>query len=81
MMNRGEEFMRTLPSNASIHYYQNNKLNSYKVLLPATLDLEGTWEVTIVNIQYPFNWPNFNHEYVALMISVKETQGDKGNQD
>ena len=64
--------MLTLPSNASTKYYHNNKPNSYKVHLPATLDLEGTWEVAIVNILYPFNWPNFNEEFVACMVSVKE---------
>ena len=49
------------------------KPNSYKVLLPATHDLEGTWEVAIVNIKYPFNWPNFNEEFVAFMVSLKES--------
>ena len=69
-MNRGEEFMLTLPTNASTKYYPNTKPNSYKVLPPATLDLEGTLEVTIVNKQYPFNLPNFNEEFVAFMVSV-----------
>ena len=66
--------MLTLPSNASTKYYPNNKPNSYKVLLPATLDLEGTWEVAIVNIQYLFNCPNFNEEFVAFMVSEKESE-------
>ena len=79
-MNRSEEFMLTLPSNASTKYYPSNKPNSYKVLLPATLDLEGTWEVAIVNIQYPFNWPNFNEEFVAFMVSVKESEAEREKQ-
>ena len=54
--------------------------NSNKVVLPATLDFEGTWEVAIVNIQYPFNWPNFNEEFVAFMVSVKESQAEKEKQ-
>ena len=57
-----------------------SKPNSNKVLLPAILDLEGTWEVAIVNIQYPFNWPNFNEEFVAFMVSVKETEAEKEKQ-
>ena len=76
-MNRSEEFMLTLPSNASTKYYPKNKRNSYKVRLPATLDLEGTWEVAIVNIQYPFNWANFNEEFLAFMVSVKESEAEK----
>ena len=80
MTNRSEEFMLTLPSNASIKYYPSNKPNSYKVLLPATLDLDGTWEVAIVNIQYPFNWPNFNEEFVAFVVSVKESEAVREKQ-
>ena len=72
--------MLTLPSNASTKYYPNTKPNSYKVLPPATLDLEGTLEVTIVNKQYPFNLPNFNEEFVAFMVSVKESEAELENQ-
>ena len=79
-MNRSEEFMHKLRSNASTKYYPNNKANSYNVLLPATLDLEGAFEVAIVNIQYPFNWPNFNEEFVAFMVSVKESEAEKEKQ-
>ena len=69
--------MLTLRSNASTKYYPKNKPNSYNVLLPATLDLEGTWEVAIVDIQYPFKWPNFNEGFVAFMLSVKESEKEK----
>ena len=71
--------MITLPSNASTKYYPNNKPNSYKDFLPATLDLEGTWQVAIVNIQYPFNWTNFNEDFVAFMVSVKESEAEMEN--
>ena len=72
--------MLTLPSNASTKYYTCNNPNSYKVLLPATPDLEGTWEVAIVNIQSPFNWPNFNKEFVAFMVSVMENEAEREKQ-
>ena len=72
--------MLTLPSNANTKYYPNNKPNSYKVLLPATLDLEGTCQVAIVNIQYPFNWPNFQEEFVAFVVSLKERDAEKETQ-
>ena len=73
MKNRREEFILTLSCNASTKYYPNNKHNSYKVLLPATLDLKGTWQVAIGNIQYPFNMPNFNEEFVSFMVSVNQS--------
>ena len=72
--------MLTLTCNASTKYNQKQKPNSYNVLLPATLDLEGTCEVAIVNIQYPFNWPNFNEEFVAFMGSVTESEAEKEKQ-
>ena len=80
MMNRSEEFMLTLQINASTKYDPIMKPNSYKVLLPPTLDLEGTWEVAIVNIQYRFNWPNFNEQFVAFMVSVKESEAEMEKQ-
>ena len=72
--------MITLPSNASTKCYPNNKPNSNKVILPATLDVEGTWEGAIGNIQYPFNWPNFYGEFVAFMVSVKESEAEREKQ-
>ena len=68
-MAAGQEFMLTLPSNtaSSNLYRETNKPSSFKVRLPTTLELEGEWEVSIVNIQYPFNWPNFNQELIAVI--------------
>ena len=80
MMNRSEEFILKLPINASIKYYPNKKHNSYQVLLPATLDVEGTWEVAMVNIQYPFNCPNLNEEFVAFMVSVNGSEAEREKQ-
>ena len=80
MMNRSEEFMLTLPSNASTKYFPNKKPNSYKVLLSATLDVEGTCKVAIVNIQYHFNLPNFTEEFFAFMLSVKESEAERAKQ-
>ena len=65
-----EEFMLTLPSNASMSCYPQNHPNSFKVLLPKTLELEGEWEASIISIQYPFNWPNFPDEFIAISGDV-----------
>ena len=69
--------MLTLASNARTKYCPENIPYSYKVLLPETRDLESTWEVAIVSIQYPFNWPNINEEFVSFMVSVKESEAEK----
>ena len=75
-----EEFMITLPSNASMQFYPENKPSSYKVILPKLIEIEGEWEVAIVNIQYPFNWPNYTEEYVGIAATVLEMD-DNGKQE
>ena len=73
--------MGTLPSNASMNFYPNNKANSYKVQLPKTLDLDGEYEVDLVSIQYPYNWPNYTEENVAVIgrLASGEATGFKEN--
>ena len=72
-----DEFMLTLPSNSSVKYYPENKPSTYKVLLPAPLELEGEWEAGIISIQYPFNWPNFNGADIAVIASMKDLEEPK----
>lgn len=67
-----EELMITLPSTSSLKSYPNNKPNTYRVLLPTALDLDGLWEVAIVSIQYPINWANFEEEYAAFLVKIQE---------
>ena len=61
-----EEFIVTLPSNASVTNFPNNKANSYTVALPKTLALDGDFEVAVGDLQYPHNWTNFEEEYIAF---------------
>ena len=75
-----EEFMITLPSNASVQFYPENNPSSYKVNLPKLIELEGEWEVAIVNIQYPFNWPNYKEEFIGVAATLLDMD-DTGKQD
>ena len=72
--------MLTLPSNASTIYYPNKKPKEYKDLLPAILELDGTCELAIGNLQHSFNWPHFNEEHVGFLVSVKESETEKEKQ-
>ena len=72
-----EEFMLTLPSNASAKYFPENTPSCFKVALPKVLELEGEWEIAIVNIQYPYNWPNYLEDYIAIVASVKDDENGK----
>lgn len=66
--------MITLPSTSSLKCYPNNKPNSFRVLLPTALELEGQWEVAIVSIQYPFNWANVEEDHAAILIKLQEDE-------
>ena len=35
-----------------------NKTSAFKVRLPRTLEFNATWRVALVNIIYPYSWPN-----------------------
>ena len=49
-------FYLTLPSNASLNEFPNNKTTNYCVKLPQSIDLEGVWEVSLYSISYPNTW-------------------------
>lgn len=65
----GTHFYLTLPSNASLSIFPDNKTTSYRVKLPQAIDLSGNWEVGLFSISYPNTWytlKNFdNHIYYA----------------
>ena len=52
----GTHFYLTLPSNASMDVFPDNKTTGYRVQLPQNIDLEGDWEVGLYSITYPHAW-------------------------
>ena len=57
-MYQSNDFQITLPSNSSNEIFPDNKPNSFKTNLAFPLELDGDWEVAIIDIQYPHNWNN-----------------------
>ena len=51
-------FYLTLPSNSSMELYPDNTLAHYVTKLPQRIELDGQWEVGLVEIQYPHSWYN-----------------------
>ena len=50
-------FYITLPSNSSMDIYPDNKISSFKVNLPETLQVDSEhWEVALKQIQIPHIW-------------------------
>ena len=52
----GAHFYLTLPSNASMDVFPDNKIGSYHVKFPQTFDLNSEWEVGLYSISYPNTW-------------------------
>ena len=52
----GSHFYLTLPSNASMDVFPDNKTTGYRVQLPQNIDLEGDWEVGLYSVTYPHAW-------------------------
>ena len=78
-----DNFQITLPSNASKTVFPKNKPNSYKTKLCKTIDLPGSaedWEVALVDIQFPPNWPNvLNDSWLAFILEHPEGQRTPDN--
>ena len=55
MMSR-THFYITLPSNASMDIFPDNKTTEYHVSLPKNIELDGDWEVGLHSISYPNSW-------------------------
>lgn len=53
-----ENFYVTLPSNASMDVYPDNAISHYTTRLRQPLDLEGQWEVALVEASIPTRWTN-----------------------
>ena len=52
----GTHFYLTLPSNASMDVFPDNKIGSYHVKFLQTFYLNGEWEVGLYSISYPSTW-------------------------
>lgn len=49
-------FYVTLPSNGSKQYYSNNTASVFRNQLIQSIQLDGRWEVALVEMQYPLSW-------------------------
>ena len=64
------DFYLILPSNAD---EEGNMTNQFRVRLPDPIELNGNWEVALVEITYPYTWPNLTG---LPMINVPMTYED-----
>ncbi len=65
-MSGDESFYVVLPSNSSMNYYPDNKLNHYVTKLAQSRTLLGSWECGLVEIQFPISWYNLTDDESQL---------------
>ncbi len=75
------DFYLTLPSNS---LPSTNTTASFSIYLPNKIDLQGKWEVALVEIQYPFSWNNLTgklqpNDQTDNWISVRFSSGKTEN--
>ena len=64
-----DSFQITLPSNSSMSYYPENRANAYKTKLIRALDMStAEWDVALIDVQFPQNWPNVLDETSLVFI-------------
>lgn len=66
------QFYMTLPNNASMLIYPTNTIANYKTCLPKTIELNGEWEVALVEFTYPKNFHNVLEEECYIDISSND---------
>lgn len=49
-------FYLSLPSNSSMEFFPDNTLTKFTTKLHTAIDLEGSYEVAVSEIMFPFNW-------------------------
>ncbi|MED5363039.1 MAG: chromo domain-containing protein, partial [Bacteroidota bacterium] len=62
-----EQFYLTLPSNSSFQYHPNNTVAEYTTQLPRAIQLDGEWEVALVEIHYPRTWNNLRSKKSRIL--------------
>jgi len=63
-----EGFYVTLPCNASMNIYPDNKISNYRTRLARSINLKGLWEVALVEFEYPLTWYTFNEDDSVFII-------------
>ena len=71
------QFYLTLPSNASMNVYPNNTVAQYTTKLADTIELDGDWEVGLVEIIYTHTWESVHTK--ECKITIREMSDGKVN--
>ena len=80
-MTQVDQFQVTLPSNSSIDLFPTNRPDRYSTKLAVPRELEGEWEVALIDIQYPLAWKTLHSDIqigvVPCQYGKKKPQEDE----
>ena len=68
-----DEFQITIPSNSSENNIPNNTPSHFYTMLAVPKQLDGDWEVAVMEIHYPHTWYNvIKDEYIGILIHPRQ---------
>ncbi len=70
-------FYVTLPCNASLSVYPENRISSYTTRLAKTINLKGEWQVGLAEIEYPRSWYSFNDNDGTFSLHIYPAPSQK----
>ncbi len=70
-------FYVTLPCNASLSVYPENRISSYTTRLAKTINLKGEWQVGLAEIEYPRTWYSFNDDDGTFSLHIYPAPSQK----
>ena len=62
-------FYLTLPSNSSLNIYPDNTVAKYTTQLRKRIELDGDWEVGLMEMIYPYSFTNVSGEWIQIYFN------------
>ena len=57
-----------LPSDSSVQYFPKNTLSGYTTKLPREIQLDGSWECSVVEVRYPLTFFNVSEDMTISKV-------------
>jgi len=67
-----DDFYLTLSSNSSEQFFKSNTISNFKVQLPYQLELDGNYEVALVEANMPSTWHDVTKECYFTIYKLKK---------
>jgi hypothetical protein len=67
-------FYVTLPSNSSMHIYEDNTIANFRTVLPKSINLQVDYEVALAELHYPQTLCNVSrgHQTITVTVTTKK---------